>query len=43
VGAITVEIMRAANYRVDRPDNPEPPAAAAKWLASEIALGEAVR
>jgi osmoprotectant transport system permease protein len=38
VGAITVDVMRAANYRVDRPDAPEAPVAAAKWLASQIAL-----
>jgi osmoprotectant transport system permease protein len=34
VGAIPVELMRAANQRVDRRDEPEPPAAAARWLGT---------
>jgi osmoprotectant transport system permease protein len=37
LGAIPVELMREANYRVDRGDGAEPPPAAARWLASEIA------
>jgi osmoprotectant transport system permease protein len=36
IGAISVEAMRAANYRVDRPDDPESPVAAAQWLADEV-------
>jgi osmoprotectant transport system permease protein len=36
VGAIPVEVMREANYRVDRGDNPEPPVAAARWLAMRV-------
>jgi osmoprotectant transport system permease protein len=34
VGAIPVELMRAANQRVDRKDEPEPPVAAARWLGA---------
>jgi osmoprotectant transport system permease protein len=37
VGAIPVELMREANYRVDRKDEPEPPVAAARWLATRTA------
>lgn len=37
VGAIPVELMREANYRVDRPDAPETPDAAARWLDARIA------
>ncbi|HEX5046593.1 MAG TPA: ABC transporter permease/substrate-binding protein [Gammaproteobacteria bacterium] len=37
IGAIPVDLMRAANYRVDRGDDPEGPPAAARWLADEIA------
>jgi len=36
VGAIPVELMRAANYRVDRKDEPEPPVAAARWLGARM-------
>jgi osmoprotectant transport system permease protein len=36
VGAIPVEVMREANYRVDRRDDPEPPVAAARWLALRV-------
>jgi osmoprotectant transport system permease protein len=36
VGAIPVELMRAANYRVDRKDEPEPPVAAARWLGARV-------
>jgi hypothetical protein len=28
--------MRAANYRVDRKDEPEPPVAAARWLGARV-------
>jgi osmoprotectant transport system permease protein len=34
--AISVEVMRNANYRVDRGDNPEDPVAAARWLATQV-------
>jgi osmoprotectant transport system permease protein len=37
VGAIPVDLMREANYRVDRLDSPEPPTAAARWLATRLA------
>jgi osmoprotectant transport system permease protein len=37
VGEIPVELMRAANDRVDRPDNPESPVAAARWLGDRLA------
>jgi osmoprotectant transport system permease protein len=33
-GTIPVDLMREANYRVDRKDGPEPPVAAARWLAT---------
>jgi osmoprotectant transport system permease protein len=36
VGAIPVEVMREANYRVDRGSDPEPPVAAARWLATQV-------
>ncbi len=38
VGALDVEIMREANYRVDRDAGKETPEAAARWVASR-ALG----
>jgi osmoprotectant transport system permease protein len=38
VGRIPVEAMRAANYRVDRPDAKESPDTAARWLAARIGL-----
>jgi osmoprotectant transport system permease protein len=38
VGALSVEAMREANYRVDRDAQKETPDAAARWLA-ERALG----
>jgi osmoprotectant transport system permease protein len=34
VDAIPVALMREANYRVDRKDEPETPVAAARWLAA---------
>jgi osmoprotectant transport system permease protein len=37
VGAIPVELMRAANQRVDRKSEPEPPVAAARWLQARAA------
>jgi osmoprotectant transport system permease protein len=37
LGAIPVDHMREAHYRVDRGDGAAPPPAAARWLASEIA------
>ena len=36
VDSITIEQMRAANYRVDRPDDKQTPAQAAAWLALQI-------
>lgn len=42
IGAIPVELMRAANDRVDRPEAPESPVAAARWLNAEIAGVSAV-
>jgi osmoprotectant transport system permease protein len=36
VGAIPVALMRAANYRVDRRDEPESPVAAARWLGARL-------
>jgi osmoprotectant transport system permease protein len=36
IGAIPVEIMREANYRVDRGDDAEPPVAAARWLGLRV-------
>jgi len=36
VGAITVEDMRAANYRVDRPSDQQSPREAAEWLDGRI-------
>jgi osmoprotectant transport system permease protein len=38
VGAIPVEAMREANYRVDRSDDKRTPAQAAQWLAEELGL-----
>lgn len=35
-GAVPVEAMRAANYRVDREDGKETPEQAARWLAGRI-------
>ena len=35
VGAMPVETMREANYRVDR-DAGEPPVAASRWLAKQL-------
>ena len=40
VGAIPIEAMREANLRVDRDEEKESPAAAAKWLAGQVGLGE---
>ncbi len=40
VGAIPVEVMREANYRVDRRDDPESPVAAARWLASRVSAAQ---
>jgi osmoprotectant transport system permease protein len=37
VGAIPIELMRAANYRVDRKEEPEPPVSAARWLGARVA------
>ncbi|MBU6164549.1 MAG: ABC transporter permease subunit [Alphaproteobacteria bacterium] len=37
-GRIPVAAMRAANWRADRPDNKQSPAAAARWLARETGL-----
>jgi osmoprotectant transport system permease protein len=34
VDAIPVALMREANYRVDRKDEPEDPVTAARWLAN---------
>ncbi len=36
--AIPVELMREANYRVDRAVDKETPAAAAEWLAGRIGV-----
>jgi osmoprotectant transport system permease protein len=38
ISAIPLELMQEANYRVDRERDNESPAAAARWLAAEIAL-----
>jgi osmoprotectant transport system permease protein len=38
VGRIPVEVMREANYRVDRDTGKETPEAAARWLAGRIGL-----
>ena len=38
LGAIDVDAMRAANYSVDREDNKQTPAAAARELARELGL-----
>lgn len=35
IGAIDVDVMRAANYSVDRADNKQTPRAAADWLADQ--------
>jgi osmoprotectant transport system permease protein len=37
LGAISLELMQQANYRVDRDGDKDTPAAAARWLASEVA------
>ena len=37
VGAIPVEKMREANYRVDRDNNKQSPADSARWLDNAIA------
>ena len=37
LGAIPLELMQQANYRVDRNASKDTPAAAARWLASEVA------
>jgi osmoprotectant transport system permease protein len=37
LGAIPLTLMQRANYRVDRDSGKETPAAAARWLASELA------
>jgi osmoprotectant transport system permease protein len=37
IGAIPVQTMRQANFRVDRPDGAVSPAAAARWLDEKIA------
>jgi osmoprotectant transport system permease protein len=37
IGAIPLALMQEANYRVDRERDKETPAAAARWLESEIA------
>jgi osmoprotectant transport system permease protein len=39
IGAIPLELMQEANYRVDRDSGKETPAAVARWLAGEIARG----
>jgi osmoprotectant transport system permease protein len=36
IGAIPVELMREANYRVDRDIDKDSPEAAARWLASQL-------
>ena len=36
LGAISVELMREANYRVDRDVDKLPPAEAARWLAAQV-------
>ena len=36
LGAIPVELMREANYRVDRDVDKLPPSAAARWLATQV-------
>jgi osmoprotectant transport system permease protein len=37
IGAIPVELMREANYRVDRDDDKQSAAAAARWLEEQLA------
>jgi osmoprotectant transport system permease protein len=37
VGAIPVDLMRTANQRVDRKENPEAPITAARWLGARAA------
>ncbi len=39
VGAIPAQLMREANYRVDRPDDASTPAAAARWLEMQALAG----
>ncbi len=34
VDAVPIALMREANYRVARKEGPEPPVAAARWLAT---------
>ncbi|HET7132061.1 MAG TPA: glycine betaine ABC transporter substrate-binding protein, partial [Gammaproteobacteria bacterium] len=36
IGAIPVELMREANYRVDRDDDKQSAAAAARWLEEQL-------
>ncbi|MEM1133188.1 MAG: ABC transporter permease/substrate-binding protein [Pseudomonadota bacterium] len=38
IGAIPVEKMRAANYRVDRDEDKQSPSVAARWLRQELGL-----
>jgi osmoprotectant transport system permease protein len=38
IGAIPVELMREANYRVDRESEKQSPAAAARWLEERISV-----
>ncbi|WP_183982442.1 ABC transporter permease/substrate-binding protein [Sphingomonas jinjuensis] len=38
VGRIPVEVMREANYRVDRDTRKQTPEAAARWLAAKVGL-----
>jgi osmoprotectant transport system permease protein len=38
IGRVSVEAMRAANYRVDRDDAKESPEAAARWLGRKIGV-----
>jgi osmoprotectant transport system permease protein len=40
VDAIPVALMREANYRVDRKQEPEPPVAAARWLATRAVAAQ---
>jgi osmoprotectant transport system permease protein len=37
LGAIPLPLMQEANYRVDRDADKDTPAAAARWLAGEVA------
>jgi osmoprotectant transport system permease protein len=38
VGAIPIDVMRQANYMVDRPTDRASPAQAARWLEKDIHL-----